>query len=112
MIRNLTIIIVAGGVGLGPAFAHQQGPKLHLADAPLDQQVDAMTYCDGVYRVVTKAGTPIDFPEFDLRFKTDSSEHGPAPGIPVVINAGMRGDRGFVIFASPGEISAFIEAEC
>lgn len=110
--RTLTIIIIAGGVGIGSAFAHQQGPKLHLAEAPLDQQVDVITYCDGVYRMVTKEGSPIDYPEFDLRFKTDSSENGPAPGIPVVINAGMRGDRGFVVFASPGEISAFIEDEC
>ncbi len=112
MMRTLTIIIIAGGVGIGSAFAHQQGPKLHLAEAPLDQQVDVITYCDGVYRMVTKEGSPIDYPEFDLRFKTDSSENGPAPGIPVVINAGMRGDRGFVVFASPGEISAFIEDEC
>ena len=112
MIRNLTIIIIAGGLGMGTAFAHQQGPKLHLAEAPLDQQVDSIIYCDGVYRVVTKVGQPVDYPEFDLRFKSDSSADGPAPGIPVVINAGMRGDRGFVIFASPGEISAFIEAEC
>lgn len=112
MMRTLTIVIIAGGVGIGSAFAHQQGPKLHLAEAPLDQQVDVITYCDGVYRMVTKEGSPIDYPEFDLRFKTDSSENGPAPGIPVVINAGMRGDRGFVVFASPGEISAFIEDEC
>lgn len=112
MMRTLTIVIIAGGVGIGSAFAHQQGSKLHLAEAPLDQQVDVITYCDGVYRMVTKEGSPIDYPEFDLRFKTDSSENGPAPGIPVVINAGMRGDRGFVVFASPGEISAFIEDEC
>lgn len=112
MIRTLTIIIIAGGFGMGSALAHQQGAKLHLAEAPLDQQVEAITYCDGVYRMVTKEGSPIDYPEFDLRFKTDASEDGPAPGIPVVINAGMRGDRGFVVFASPSEISAFIEAEC
>ena len=112
MIRTLIIIIIAGGVGMATALAHQQGPKLHLADAPLDQQVEVITFCGGIYRVVTKVGTPVDYPEFDLRFKTDSSADGPAPGIPVVINAGMRGDRGFVIFASPGEISAFIEAEC
>ena len=112
MIRTLTIIIIAGGVGMATAFAHQQGSKLHLAEAPPDQQVDAISYCGGIYRVVTKAGTPVDYPEFDLRFKTDASADGPAPGIPVIINAGMRGDRGFVIFASPGEISAFIAAEC
>lgn len=112
MIRMLTIIIFAGGIGIGPAFAHQQGPKLHLAEAPPDQQLDVITYCKGVYRIVTKEGSPISYPEFDLRLKTDSSEDGPAPGIPVVINAGMKGDRGFVVFASPGEISAFIKAEC
>ncbi len=112
MIRTLSIIIIAGGLGMGSALAHQQGPKLHLAEAPLDQQLDAITYCNGVYRLVTKEGSPIDYPEFDLRFKTDSSEDGAAPGIPVIINAGMKGDRGFVVFASPGEISAFIEAKC
>jgi hypothetical protein len=30
----------------------------------------------------------------------------------VVIKAGMRGDRGFIIFAAPGEISAFIKEQC
>ena len=112
MIRTLAIIILAGGVGIGSALAHQQGPKLHLAEAPLDQQLDAISYCEGVYRLVTKEGSPIDYPEFDLRFKTDASEDGPAPGIPVIINAGMKGDRGFVVFASPGEFSAFLEVKC
>ncbi len=36
----------------------------------------------------------------------------PPPGTPVVIKAGMRGDRGFIIFADPGEISAFIKEQC
>ena len=99
-------------LGHGPAVAHQQGPKLHLVDAPPDQQVEAITYCNGTYRVMTKEGAPVEYPEFDLRFKTDSTPDGPPPGTPVVINAGMKGDRGFVIFSIPGEISAFIEAKC
>ncbi len=98
--------------GLGPAAAHKQGPKLHLADAPLDQRIDNITFCKGTYRVITKAGSPIKYREFNLRFKTDSSPNGPAPGNPVVIKAGMRGDRAFVIFAAPGEISGFIKTEC
>jgi cytochrome c len=61
---------------------------------------------------MTKEGAPVEYPEFDLRFKTDSTPDGPPPGTPVVINAGMKGDRGFVIFSIPGEISAFIEAKC
>ncbi len=99
-------------LGHGPADAHQQGPKLHLGDAPPDQQVEAITYCGGSYQVTTKEGPPIEYSEFDLRFKTDSTPDGPPPGLPVVINAGMRGDRGFVIFSTPGEISAFIKPEC
>ena len=99
-------------VGPDPAAAHQQGKKLHLADAPTDQQIETITYCDGTYRVTTKKGTPIDYPEFDLRFKTDSTSNGPPPGTPVVINAGMRGDRGFVVFSTPGDISAFIKTKC
>ena len=61
---------------------------------------------------MTKEGSAIEYPEFDLRFKTDSTPDGPPPGTPVVINAGMKGDRGFVVFSAPGEISAFIKPEC
>ena len=99
-------------LGLGPAAAHQQGPKLHLGDAPSDQRIDAITYCDGTYRVTTKAGSPIEYREFDLRFKTDSGPDGPKPGTAVVVKAGMRGDRAFVIFSAPGEISGFIKNAC
>ncbi len=96
-------------LGHGPAAAHQQGNKLHLGDAPPDQQVESISYCDGIYRVTTKEGSPVEYPEFDLRFETDASPDGPPPGTPVVINAGMRGDRGFVIFSGPSEIGAFIK---
>ena len=97
---------------LGSATAHQKGRKLHLADAPPDQQVTSIAYCNGIYRVTTKGGSPIEYPEFDLRFKTDSSSDGPPPGIPVVINAGMQGNRGFVIFSAPDEISGSIKTKC
>jgi cytochrome c len=52
------------------------------------------------------------FWEFNLRFKTDSSDKGPEPGHPVLIPASMMGDRAFVIFAAPEEISGFIESKC
>ncbi len=99
-------------LGLGPATAHQQGKKLHLADAPLDQQVEAIDYCQGVYRVVTKQGAPVEYPEFDLRFKTDASAGGPQPGTAVLIKAGMRGDRGFVIFSSPEVLTTYLKSSC
>ena len=46
--RKLVTFLVASGLAMGTAFAHQQGKKLHLADAPPDQQVEAIAYCDGV----------------------------------------------------------------
>ena len=54
------LAIGLGGLWTGTALAHQQGKKMHLADAPADQQVEAITYCKGTYRVITKAGSPID----------------------------------------------------
>lgn len=109
---EIAIALVVGSIWMGTAFAHQQGKKLHLGDAPPDQQIKAINYCNGTYRVTTKEGTPIEYREFNLRFKTDGSPNGPASGVPVVIKAGMRGDRAFVIFSGPGEISAFIRQTC
>jgi hypothetical protein len=53
-----------------------------------------------------------NFWERNLRFKTDSSEDGPAKGAPAILRAGMMGDRAAVIFASPEEISGFISHAC
>ena len=111
-IHTMAVAFTLVALGLSPADAHQQGKKLHLTDAPLDQQVEAISYCQGVYRVTTKQGKLIEYPEFDVRFKTDSSENGPRPGTPIVMNAGMRGDRGFVIFSSPEDASAFLKTSC
>ncbi len=56
--QTAAVISFVVALGLGPATAHQQGKKLHLADAPLDQQVGAINYCQGMYRVVTKQDRP------------------------------------------------------
>ena len=48
----------------------------------------------------------------NLRFKTDSGDFGPKPGKPVIVGAGMMGDRASVIFAAPTEISTFIQNAC
>ena len=110
--QTAAIISFVVALGLGPATAHQKGKKLHLADAPLDQQVEAINYCQEVYRVVTKRGEPVEYPEFDLRFKIDSSENGPKPGTAVLINAWMRGDRGFVIFPSLEVLTTYLKTSC
>ena len=112
VVVGIALAVMMASMWMGTAFAHQQGKKLHLGDAPPDQQIKAITFCDGTYRVTTKRRTPIEYPEFNLRFKTDGGPNGPASGVPVVIKAGMRGDRAFVIFSGPGEISAVIRHTC
>ncbi len=59
-LQTTAVISCVVAPNLSPVTAHQQGKKLHLADAPLGQQVEAINYCQGVYRVVTKQGEPVE----------------------------------------------------
>ena len=77
-----------------------------------EQRVTALHYCGDTYTVTTEAGETHDYWEFNLRFKSDSSDEGPSPGKPALLRASMMGDRAFVIFAGPKEISPFIKNEC
>jgi cytochrome c len=79
--------------------------------APL-QRVTAILHCGDTYEVTNVNGETAAFWEFNLRFKTDGSEHGPEPGKPVIVSSGMMGDRASIVFAAPKEISAFIREEC
>lgn len=90
-------------------------PAADMADLKTlgpDRQVTAIRYCGDTYHVTTAAGETIPFWEFNLRFKTDSSAKGPPEGRPALLPASMMGDRAFVIFADPAEISAAIEKRC
>lgn len=77
-----------------------------------NNRITSIRYCGDTYTVGVESGESHPFWEFNLRFKTDSSDKGPEPGRPVLIPASMMGDRAFVIFAAPEEISAFIEPRC
>jgi cytochrome c len=76
------------------------------------QRVQAIALCRDTYRVTTADGTFHEFWERNIRFKTDSSTEGPEPGTPAILGAGMMGDRVSIIFATPGEISAWIRPGC
>jgi cytochrome c len=39
-------------------------------------------------------------------------ETGPPPGVAVLLGAGMRGDRGSVIFASLADLAAIVREKC
>ncbi len=89
-----------------------QSGKVDLKKAPPAGQVVSISHCGDTYSVKTADGKTNKVWEFNLRFKTDSSKDGPLPGKPVIVGAGMQGDRASVIFKSPEEISSFIERSC
>jgi cytochrome c len=86
--------------------------RMDLKAAPPAGQVRSIKYCGDTYTVETADGKAEKIWEFNLRFKSDSSKLGPAPGKPVVVGAGMQGDRASVVFASPKEISDTVKLSC
>ncbi len=97
------------------AAAPRTAPQPRMGDLKAVEparQVTAIRYCGDTYRVTTGDGEIVPFWEFNLRFKTDSSDRGPPRGHPVLSRAGMMGDRAFVVFSSPEEIATFIRLEC
>jgi cytochrome c len=79
------------------------GPEGHVSE---------VTYCKDTYVVTTADGHSRKFWEHNLRLMTDASGRGPAKNQPVIVGAGMMGDRADVIFADPSEISSFIASKC
>ncbi len=96
----------------GPPGGMPSPRRAGLKEVGSDRRVKGIRYCGDTYYVTTAAGRTLPFWEFNLRFKTDSSPDGPSRGEPVLLPAGMMGDRAFVVFASPEEMSAMIERKC
>jgi cytochrome c len=88
------------------------GPAPNLRKLEPSNSVRSIRYCGDTYKITTGDGETHDFWERNLRLKTDSSDEGPQPGAPAILDAGMMGDRASVIFATPEEISRFISREC
>ena len=118
--QDVIAYLSAMSEGKGPAkdsrpkgmMMNRQPAKEDLKKAPLQGQVTALSHCGDTYTVKTADGKSNKVWEFNLRFKTDSSEFGPRPGKPVIVGAGMQGDRASVVFAAPSEVSSVIKESC
>jgi cytochrome c len=97
--------------GMGGMMGMQRGAPQLKTVAP-SGRVKSITYCRDTFKVTTADGKTRDFWERNLRFKTDSSNEGPAKDAPAIVGAGMMGDRASVIFAEPEEIGRFINRQC
>jgi cytochrome c len=91
---------------------NMQSRRMDLKASLPEGQVTALKHCGDTHTVTTADGKANKVWEFNLRFKTDTSSKGPNAGKPVIVGAGMQGDRASVVFASPGEISRFIVESC
>lgn len=97
----------------GGMMGGMAGQRLeNLREQSPGQRVVKIRYCGDAYHVTLGTGDTHTFWEFNLRFKTDSSANGPPKEKPAILRGGMMGDRAFVIFSGPEEISAFIDKAC
>ena len=107
----------------GATIAQQSGPMggmgmmggqqvADLKELGPEGHVHGVTYCKDTYVVTTADGSSRRFWERNLRLMTDASGRGPAKNAPVIVGAGMMGDRADLIFADPSEISSFIASKC
>ena len=100
-----------GSPGFAVPGAYTEAPT-DLKRLPPERQVKAVRNCRDSYFVTTEDGKTRAFWDQSLRIKTDASTFGPSPGRPVIVPAGMLGDRASMIFAAPEEISPFIKQQC
>lgn len=116
--RDVIAYLKAVDEGKAPAAQGGRGmmgmarQKPDLKEVPPAAQVRSITHCGDTYTVETADGKSEKVWEFNLRFKTDTSKLGPASGKPVIVGAGMQGDRASIVFASPKEISQSIRQSC
>lgn len=99
----------------GPTGAAAKVPETvdpDLKTEPAARQVRGIDFCGDTYRVTTQDGGMRAFWERNLRFETDRSTRGPRPATPVIMPAGMLGDRATVIFSRPEEIDSTVKRTC
>jgi len=118
LVSFLTIAMAPGGAdavvsqGLAPReYVEGQTPE-PLASASAERQVTALRHCGDSYFVKTADGAETPFFEMNVRLKLDTRSTGPEAGKPVIVGAGMLGDRASVIFASVDDLTRFVVEQC
>ena len=102
----------AVAAGLIPASWVRAMAPQPIGDAPPEARVAAIRHCGDSYFVTTGDGRETPYWEKNVRLKIDSVETGPPPGKPVILAAGMQGDRASIIFASLSDLKTLVEESC
>jgi len=98
--------------GLIPGSWVRAGAPRPLRNALPTARVAAIRHCGDSYFIMTEDGHERPYWEKNIRLKIDSEGTGPRPGVPVILGAGMRGDRFSVIFPSLADLKAFVQEKC
>jgi len=104
--------LLAGLLAVAPAAHAQPASRTPLRNLTEDQIVRQIAYCKREYVLTMANGEQRRYPELNLRLKTDGSASGPERGRPVLLPAGMRGDRGQVIFSGLEDLRQFLVERC
>lgn len=75
-------------------------------------RITSIRHCGDSYIIETENGITHPFWEKNVRLKIDSTATGPPEGTPVILGAGMRGDRVSVIFKNVADLSRLLVEEC
>lgn len=102
--------VVARGLA-PPEYVEGQRPE-PLGQTSADQRVTALRHCRDSYFVTTADGAETPFWEMNVRLKLDTRATGPASDRPVIVGAGMMGDRVSIIFASVDDLRRFVVEKC
>lgn len=105
-------LALIGSLTLLASSAVAQTSRTPLKSVAADQVVREITYCRGEYRLTMGNGKQLSYRELNLRFKTDASTYGPERGKPVLLPAGMQGDRGQVIFSGLDDLKRLVAEHC
>lgn len=98
--------------GLLPASWLRAGAPEPLRDAPPAARVAAIRHCGDSYFIKTEDGRERPYWEKNVRLKIDSVETGPPARVPVILQAGMGGDRFSVVFSSLADLTSIVEEKC
>lgn len=98
--------------GLLPAAWLRAGAPEPIRGAPPAARVAAIRHCGDSYFIKTEDGRETPYWEKNIRLKIDSVETGPPAGVPVILQAGMGGDRFSVVFSSLADLTSITEEKC
>lgn len=98
--------------GLMPASWLRAGAPSPIRNTPPTARVAAIRHCGDSYFITTEDGRERPYWEKNIRLKIDSVETGPPPNVPIILGAGMQGDRFSVIFSSLADLKTFVEEKC